>query len=194
MLLLLSGLPRAREPLLRRGYPNEPMHKGFPDGGAARDPVSKAASAPNQDDGRYLLSQVIASRCCVGATPTSPHTKATPKVVWPATPCPKRQMPQTKKMDASVLSQVIASRCCVGATPTSPHTKATPKVVRPAPPCKCPKPKRWTLLVEPIDREPLLLLQLLFVCFICFTMDERGQAVRLHCSCLWRSGAFPKIL
>ena len=41
----MLGLPRDREPLLRRSYPNEPTYQGYPEGGAARDPVPKAASA-----------------------------------------------------------------------------------------------------------------------------------------------------
>ena len=41
----MLGLPRDREPLLRRSYPHEPTYQGYPEGGAARDPVPKAASA-----------------------------------------------------------------------------------------------------------------------------------------------------
>ena len=41
----MLGLLRDREPLLRRSYPNEPTYQGYPEGGAARDPVPKAASA-----------------------------------------------------------------------------------------------------------------------------------------------------
>ena len=41
----LEPLLRDREPLLRRSYPNEPTYQGYPEGGAARDPVPKAASA-----------------------------------------------------------------------------------------------------------------------------------------------------
>ena len=36
---------RDREPLLRRSYPHDPAYQGYPEGGAARDPVPKAASA-----------------------------------------------------------------------------------------------------------------------------------------------------
>ena len=39
------GLLRDREPLLRRSYPNKPTYQGYPEGGAARDPVPKAANA-----------------------------------------------------------------------------------------------------------------------------------------------------
>ena len=40
----MLGLLRDREPLLRRSYPHEPTYQGYPEGGAARDPVPKAAS------------------------------------------------------------------------------------------------------------------------------------------------------
>ena len=47
-LLLGFGSPRDSEPLLRRSYPNEPTYQGYPEGGAARDPVPKAASAQHR--------------------------------------------------------------------------------------------------------------------------------------------------
>ena len=49
----MCGLLRVREPLLRRSYPNEPTYQGYPDGGAARDPVPKAANA------RYVCSWLL---------------------------------------------------------------------------------------------------------------------------------------